>query len=80
MDGEQWKAVRNGFLVPVVVLMEIFRERFLTALRRALKKGKLTVAPEQSHEALQERWFGVLVPYLPCQPGCRANAGAVVRL
>jgi len=47
-DGEQWKAVRNGFLLPVVKLMEFFRERLLTALAQALNQGKLELPPGQS--------------------------------
>ena len=48
LDGEHWKAVKNGFLLPVVLLMERFRERFLNALRRALAKKKLRLPPEKS--------------------------------
>jgi len=55
LDGEQWKAVSNGFLVPVVRLMEIFRERLLTALGRALSKGKLELPPGETREAWEKR-------------------------
>jgi hypothetical protein len=54
LDGEQWKAVKNGFLLPVVLLMEQFRERFLKALRRAVAKGQLRLPPGQSRAALEK--------------------------
>jgi hypothetical protein len=39
-DG-QWKAVRNGFLLPVRVVMAVFRGKFLAALRTAWERGDL---------------------------------------
>jgi hypothetical protein len=39
-DG-QWKAVRNGFLLPVRVVMAVFRGKFLAALRTAWERGAL---------------------------------------
>ena len=42
VDGE-WKAVDNGFLLPVKLLMKRFRARFLKNLRRALSQGELTL-------------------------------------
>jgi hypothetical protein len=39
-DG-QWKPVRNGFLLPVRVVMAVFRGKFLTALRTAWERGAL---------------------------------------
>ena len=43
-DGH-WKAVRNGFLLPVRVVMAVFRGKMLGALRRALDRDEL-VLPE----------------------------------
>jgi hypothetical protein len=54
LDGEHWKAVNNGFLLPVVLLMEKFRAQFLKALRRAVAKGKLRLPPGQSRDALEK--------------------------
>ncbi len=40
LDG-QWKAVRNGFLVPVRVAMAVFRGKCLAAVRTAWSHGNL---------------------------------------
>jgi hypothetical protein len=39
-DGA-WRAVRNGFLLPVRVVMAVFRGKFLAALRTAWDRGTL---------------------------------------
>jgi hypothetical protein len=56
LQGEEWKAVKNGFLLPVVLLMERFRERLLKSLRRALAKNQL-VLPEGESPASLEKLF-----------------------
>jgi len=43
-DGH-WKAVRNGFLLPVRVVMAVFRGKMLDAIRRACARDEL-VLPE----------------------------------
>jgi hypothetical protein len=43
-DG-QWKAVRHGFLLPVRVVMAVFRGKLLAAIRQALARADL-VLPE----------------------------------
>jgi hypothetical protein len=43
-DGH-WKAVRNGFLLPVRVVMAVFRGKMLDAIRRAFARDEL-VLPE----------------------------------
>jgi hypothetical protein len=49
-DG-QWKAVRNGFLLPVRVVMAVFRGKLLAAIRQALAREGLVlpagVRPQQ---------------------------------
>jgi hypothetical protein len=49
-DG-QWKAVRNGFLLPVRVVMEVFRGKLLAAIRQALAREDVAlpagVRPQQ---------------------------------
>jgi hypothetical protein len=37
----QWKAVRHGFLLPVRVVMAVFRGKLLAALRQALARAEL---------------------------------------
>src|SRR5438445_423133 len=46
-DGD-WKAVRNGFLLPARVVMAVFRGKMLAAIRRAWTRGELALP-----EALQ---------------------------
>src|SRR5439155_12974583 len=41
----QWVTVRNGFLLPVRVVMAVFRGKMLAALRRAFDRDEL-VLPE----------------------------------
>jgi hypothetical protein len=50
-DG-QWVAVRNGFLLPMRVVMAVFRGKFLDALRTAWHRGDL-----QLPEALRPQPF-----------------------
>jgi Putative transposase/Transposase zinc-binding domain len=41
-DGS-WKAVRNGFLLPVRVVMAVFRGKLLAAIRQAWARAELTL-------------------------------------
>jgi hypothetical protein len=42
MTGEgRWRPVRHGFLLPVRVVMAVFRGKVLAAIRQALRQGKL---------------------------------------
>jgi hypothetical protein len=49
----QWKAVRHGFLLPVRVVMAVFRGKLLAAIRQALARAELEL-PEgmRSHQLL----------------------------
>src|SRR3974390_210249 len=40
-DGERWIAARNSFLVPVRALSKIIRGKFLQALEKAFREGRL---------------------------------------
>jgi hypothetical protein len=44
-DGETWRAVRNGYLLPARVVMPVFRGKLLAALHQALDAGQLTLPP-----------------------------------
>jgi len=46
--GGQWVAVRRGFLLPVRVVMPVFRGKMLAAIRQAWTRGEL-VLPEGLH-------------------------------
>lgn len=45
---EGWRAVRNGFLLPVRVVRALFRGKMLAALRQALAKDALRLPPASS--------------------------------
>ncbi len=55
-DGQQWKPIDNGFLLPVKAVMPEFRKRFIRALRKALEQGELTLpegfSAQQVHNLL----------------------------
>jgi hypothetical protein len=42
-DGAQWRAVRNGYLLPARVVMPVFRGKLLEALHEALDAGQLSL-------------------------------------
>jgi Putative transposase len=42
-DQGEWRAVRNGFLLPVRVVMAVFRGKLLAALETAVHEGTLTL-------------------------------------
>jgi Putative transposase/Transposase zinc-binding domain len=44
-DGAQWRAVRNGYLLPARVVMPVFRGKLLAALHQALDRGQLRLPP-----------------------------------
>ena len=44
----EWKAVKNGYLLPVAVVRIIFRGKFLDAIREALERGRLVVPQEMT--------------------------------
>jgi len=44
-DGEQWRAVRNGYLLPARVVMPVFRDKLLAAVHEALDAEQLSLPP-----------------------------------
>jgi hypothetical protein len=56
LDQGQWKAVNNGFLLPVVLLMERFRARLSKALRRAVGQGRLVLPEGEDPTSLEKRF------------------------
>jgi Putative transposase len=48
----QWRVVRNGFLLPVRVVMAVFRGKRLAALRRGLAQGQLRRPEGRSHQQM----------------------------
>ncbi len=42
-DGAQWRAVRNGYLLPARVVMPVFRGKLLAAVGKAVDAGQLTL-------------------------------------
>jgi hypothetical protein len=49
----EWKAVRNGYLVPVAVTRSLFRGKFLDRVRKALERGQLVLPQEMSESKLK---------------------------
>jgi hypothetical protein len=47
-DGEQWRPVRNGYLLPVRVLRALFRGKFLAEVRSLLEHEKLRQPADRS--------------------------------
>src|SRR5438445_4159550 len=54
--GGQWVTVRNGFLLPVRVVMAVFRGKLLAALRRALDRDELVLPEARS----PQQWRNLL--------------------
>ena len=52
-DEGQWRAVRHGFLLPARVVMAVFRDKLLAALRRGMTQGQLTLSEGRSRQQLE---------------------------
>jgi Putative transposase/Transposase zinc-binding domain len=48
----QWREVRNGFLLPVRVVMPVFRGKLLAALRQGLAQGQLRLPEGRSPQQI----------------------------
>lgn len=51
----QWRPVRNGFLLPVRVVMAVFRGKLLAALRQGVAHGQLTLPAGTSRQQVENR-------------------------
>jgi hypothetical protein len=51
-DAGHWRPVRNGFLLPVRVVMAVFRGKLLAALRQGLAHDQLTLPEGRSRQQL----------------------------
>jgi hypothetical protein len=49
-DAGQWVAVRNGFLLPMRVVMAVFRGKLRAAIRQGLHQGRLTPPEGKSRQ------------------------------
>jgi len=91
-DGEQWRAVRHGYLVPARVVMPVFRGKLLAAVQKAVDAEQLTLPPQMTlpqlrmllHRLGRQKWHVQLVKSPDsCKPGrqrTRHFAGVGVRL
>ena len=61
-NGQNWIASRENFLFSVRVLSRLFRRLFLTALRQAHNKGKLTFSGQLASLADPEAFAAYLAP------------------
>jgi hypothetical protein len=51
-EAGQWREVRHGFLLPVRVVMAVFRGKLLAALRRGLAQGQLRLPEGRSPQQI----------------------------
>jgi Putative transposase/Transposase zinc-binding domain len=51
-DAGHWRPVRNGFLLPVRVVMALFRGKLLAALRQGLAQGQLRLPAGRSPQQM----------------------------
>jgi len=73
----QWVAVRHGFLLPMRVVMALFRGTLLAAIRQGLHQGQLTLPPGKSRPQVEnllnklgrQRWHVHIRERDPCGPG-----------
>lgn len=49
----EWRAVRNGYLLPVRVVRLVFRGKFLDGISKALKQGRLKLPAAMSEQKLK---------------------------
>jgi hypothetical protein len=54
-EGGQWVAVQNGFLLPMRVVMALFRGKLLAAVRQGLAHGTLTLPAGQRQQHVENR-------------------------
>jgi Putative transposase/Transposase zinc-binding domain len=52
-DQGQWRAVQNGFLLPVRVVMAVFRGKLLAALRQGVAHGQLRLPEGWSRQQME---------------------------
>jgi len=52
-EGGDWVAVRNGFLLPMGVVMAVFRGKLLAAMRQGLQQGQLTLPEGKSRQQVE---------------------------
>lgn len=55
-DGTRWIAARENYLLPVTVLSKLFRGKFLAALDRAYREGRLDLAGSTAPLSDSEHW------------------------
>ena len=81
----QWVTVRNGFLLPVRVVMAVFRGKMLAALRRALARDELmlpeAMRPQQALNLLNRLGHAQKTPWnVHIRERYRHGAGVVTYL
>ena len=54
-EGGQWVAVRNGFLLPMRVVMAVFRGKLLAAIRQRVVQGTLQLPAGQRRQQVENR-------------------------
>ena len=52
-NNGKWKVVNNGYLIPIRVVMPVFRGKFIYAVRKALRDGNLTLPSGMRSQQLE---------------------------
>ena len=53
LNGKKWISAREGFFLPVKVMSSLFRGKFLSYLKEACKKGKITF-PSKQEQSIEQ--------------------------
>lgn len=83
-DGSRWVSCAPGFLLPVRVLSQVFRDKFLAGLRRLRADGELRLPPSQAAFEPSSTWLDQLAArdwVVYCQappPGLESRPEAVL--
>jgi hypothetical protein len=54
-EAGDWVAVRNGFLLPMAVVMALFRGKLLAAIRQGVAQGQLTLPASTSRQKFENQ-------------------------
>lgn len=85
-DGERWRAVRNGYLLPIGVVSALFRGKVLAAIREAVRSGRVALPSDRSpvrwenvFRALYEKRWNVNIQRYPHARGILSYLGRYLR-
>jgi len=62
-DGSRWVATKRRFLFPVLVLGEVFRGKFIAALRAAVLRGEIDLGDRDRERLFRTLWAARWIVY-----------------